>query len=63
MGGHREYFPKIAIYRPGIFVWDIPVTARWGVYARSGIINPRALFSNLRIGALFIENLEPLRLS
>jgi len=27
MGGYGEYFSKIAIYRPGIFVWDIPVTS------------------------------------
>jgi len=27
MGGNREYFPEIAIYRPGRFVRDIPVTA------------------------------------
>jgi len=27
MGGNREYFPKIAIYRPGRFVWDMPVIA------------------------------------
>jgi len=27
MGGNREYFPKIARYRPGKFVRDIPVTS------------------------------------
>ena len=26
MGGNREYFPKIAIYRPGMYVRGIPVT-------------------------------------
>jgi len=40
MGGNRGYFPKIAIYRPGMFVRCIPVTARWGFMLEKDNMKP-----------------------